>query len=223
MRVVDEHSLFLLLNPFLNGLNGWEVESTALNKQEEKKQRDQVIEEKIDIHPVLKTLLDHPMNLEAYKKKWGPSNSTGGKKSTAYHRPDVTGQFYRYMLFGKLRKELPSRPSGGDLFKKFIITVYKYGTEIGDFYDPNEELISVKCALDNPTLGDLNWYGKTRLELTNRYGEPQFEQNNGLIYYHDHKAISAHLENDRVRWFKYVRLHSRIDLKEKIPAILLDF
>ncbi|MEC7987250.1 MAG: hypothetical protein VX278_18920 [Myxococcota bacterium] len=175
------------------------------------------------VHPALKALLDNPLNLAAYKKKWGPSNSGLQQKTEFFHLPDVTGTFYRYMRFGRLRKELPARPSEGALMKQFEITVYRYGTEIGDFYDTNEELIAVKCALDNPTLGALNWYGKTRRALFAQYGEPQLVKGDYVIYLYEHKVMIAHFKDEQVNRFQYVRLNPKVDLHQGVPNTMLEF
>ena len=180
-------------------------------------------EDSITIPIALKELLDNPIDLQAYKEEYGESNGGGRSYSDDIYKPDTAGQYYRFMLFWKLRQVLPTHPDEGTLFNNFAITVYRYGDRIGDFYDTNEELIMIECAIDNTTLGDLNWYGKKKITLMDKYGAPQYEQDNCMIYYFDHKTITAHLTDGQVDWYKYVRLNEDVDLSEGIPGELLDF
>ena len=175
------------------------------------------------VNPYLDTLLNAPLDLETFKKEWGPSNSGGGSNNGILDIPDTTGQVYRYFLFHKLRSVLPDHPSEGELLNNFIITVFKYGKEIGDFYDSNEKLLMIACSLDNPELGELNWYGQSTVQIMDKYGPPQYEKENCLIYQIKNKTITAHLNNEQVDWYKYVLLNESVDLSKEIPGILLDF
>ena len=38
----------------------------------------------------------------------------------------------------------------------FSVVVYKFGKEIGDYYDSNEMLIAIWCRLNDPDLGQAN-------------------------------------------------------------------
>ena len=182
------------------------------------------IEPEEDINPLIKDLLENPIDLVDYKEKWGTSNGGGGGYDLdLFEVPDTIGQLYRFMLFHKLSQELPSHPGESELFHGFEITVFRYGEHIGDFYDKNEELLMIKCELDNTTLGDLNWHGKSDINIMDTYGPPQYEQDGCLIYTYQNKTITAHLTNGKVDWYKYVRLNKDIDLSESIPGILLDY
>lgn len=172
----------------------------------------------------LRILLDEPLDLVAYKKEWGTSNSSPATNKELYNIPDTVGMMYRYMLFHKLRMELPSHPDEGQLFHGFIITVYKYGDKIGDFYDTNEELIMVECSFDNPTLGELNWTGKSKDELIDKYDSAKYVIGQNWIYEHNNQVITAHFDqSNRVDWFKYVRLNKKINLNQEVPELLLNF
>jgi hypothetical protein len=180
--------------------------------------------DKVETNTNLLKLLENPIDLPAYKEKYGPSNSGGCKyEEKLFAIPDTIGLLYSYFLFHKLRRELPSHPSEGDLFNKFGITVYMYGETVGGFYDHNEELIMIECALDNPTLGELNWYGKDQKELQGEYGSPQFIDEDTWLYVHENNVISARFESSKLIWFKYVRLNKDINLEDEIPELLLTF
>lgn len=182
------------------------------------------IDDSVPSNQALVELLENPIDLVAYKKEWGTSNSSpSGLKEELFEVPDTVGMLYSYMLFNKLGRALPDHPSETDLFKGFEIMTYKYGTKGGDFYDTNEELIMIKCSLNNTTLEDLNWYGKSDIEIMDIYGVPQHNQDDCLIYTYQNKTITAHLTNDQVDWYKYVRLNKDIDLSSEIPGILLDY
>src|SRR5690606_20711464 len=158
----------------------------------------------------LKDLLTRPIDLQAYKKKYGGSNGGVRTGSKYLDIPDTVGNVYQYMLFYKLKNELPDHHSEGTLLTDFRITVFRFGEKIGRFIDTTEALLMIECAIDNPTLGDLNWYGMTKVAVMDIYGVPQFERDDCLIYTYQQKTITAHLSNDRVDWYKYVCLNSEV-------------
>ncbi|UKN02569.1 hypothetical protein K6119_03440 [Paracrocinitomix mangrovi] len=175
------------------------------------------------INENIKKLLNNPLDLAAYKQEWGTSNSGIPRTPNEIYRPDTAGFFYRYMLFYKLNRELNEPKPETDLFNDFQIYTYKYGDEVGNFYDTNEELIAIKSKLDNTTLGEINWFGKKEIELLDFYGTPQYQTENCFIYQFENKVMSAHFENNKVDWYKYIKIDPSIKLDESIPECLYEF
>jgi len=174
---------------------------------------------------LLKSVLENPIDLVAFKAEYGPANSGGTNGDSLFDLPETTGFLYCYMLFQKLRSALPSHPSESELFHNFRITVFKYGSKVGAYNDTNEVLMAIECGLDNTMLNQLNVYGLTREEVTQRFGEPQFILKMGAIYAIENKVLSVHfnLTTKTVDWYKYARLNPSINLYERIPHFLLSF
>lgn len=165
----------------------------------------------------MRTLLLDPINLVAYKKEYGTSNSGSAGERGLFNTPEEEGFMYRYMLFHKLRNILPQRPSESFLFSHFVITVFKYGTEVGGFYDENEELMAIECGIDNPTLGEMNVYGMTRDEVIGKFGPPQIISDDLIFYQYQDRVLGVHFEHEKVNWYKFICLNPSIDLKTEIP------
>jgi hypothetical protein len=210
--------------PYLNGEDQDTTSMTIVSEEPDEVHIDQDDPSILSVNSKLKNLLDNPINLVQYKKDYGTSNSGSAGNKEFFETPDTVGMMFRYMLFHKLRMEIPSHPSEGDLFNGFIITVYRYGERVGNFYDTNEELMMIECSLDNPTLGELNWYGLSKRELVDNYDSAQYEVGDNWIYEHENKVISAHFSKDnKVDWFKYAKINRKIDLRDEIPEILTIF
>ena len=161
----------------------------------------------------IESLLKSPLDLHTYKTEYGSSNS-GGASYEFLHQPDTIGMQYEYKFFPKLLKELPKPLSEKELFEGFRITVFKYGQGIGNFYDTNEELLMISCSLDNVTLGELNWYGKTKETLLASYGEPDYSFTDNWVYQVDNRVISAHFKAEKVNWYRFAILDSTVDVSE---------
>lgn len=176
------------------------------------------------INENINSLLQNPLDIASYKRKWGTSNSGGTGNEELFEIPDTIGFMYRYMLFNKLRQELPSHPNEAQLFNDFKITVYKIGEEARDFYDTNEVLLMIECAIDNPTIGELNWIGKSKNDIVEKYDSAQYFTDENWVYASENRVISAHFDKyDVVDWIKYVRLNKGIDLNKEIPDLLMNF
>ncbi len=108
-------------------------------------------------------------------------------------------------------------------FSGFRLIVYKHGTEVGDFYDTNEELIAIKSRLSDPQLGPMDLVGESVDTLQKQFGVPFAVVDDVLIYYGDSRAISLGTSNGKVNWYKYVRLDRSLADPADIPACLLKF
>jgi hypothetical protein len=96
----------------------------------------------------LAAFLSAPINLVYFKRIKGISNSGSAKVGQWIYRPKKPGFFYQYILFST-----PKRYPEGTRFSGFSVVVYKFGKEVGDYYDTNEMLIAIWCRLRDPDLG----------------------------------------------------------------------
>ena len=157
-----------------------------------------------------------PIDLIAFKKKKGPCNSSSFKASPLIYRPKKPGFFYQYKLF-----VTPTRYNEGERFRYFYVVVYKFGKEIGDYYDSNEMQVAIWCRLKDPDLGQADLVGKLVPEIKARFGEPFAVFGDILIYHRQGRALSVHTKDGAVDWFNYVRLSRNIDAPGAVPKLLL--
>lgn len=177
------------------------------------------------LHPTMDSLLENPLDLEGFKAKYGPTNSGGGCEVDEYlNLPDTLGFTYQYFLFHKLNADLPEKRTERELFSQFIITVFKYGETVGNFFDTNESLLMLECHFNNPPLGALNVQGKTKDELVGEFGEPTLRTEENWCYLNaKNNCLSLHFSDDQVIWWKYVKLSETIDLSQEVPPFLKRF
>ncbi len=164
----------------------------------------------------LSAFLAIPINLISFKKKKGSSNSGSLKVSRWIYRPKEPGFFYQYKLF-----LTPARYGEGKRFRGFSVVVYKFGKEIGDYHDNNETLVAIWCRLRDPDLGQADLVGRSVSDINVRFGEPFAVVENVLIYHRHGRALSVHIKDGAVDWFKYVRLRRDIDAPGAVPELLL--
>lgn len=176
----------------------------------------------------LNAILAAPLNLKNYKAEYGTSNSGSATKQDFFFKPDTVGFYYRYMMFHQLRNILNSHPSESDLFHKFRIIVYKYGTDVGGFYADNEELIGIECAIKNETLGELDLVGLERSEVEKKFGNPDRVEKKQTFYLSNQTVLSLYYDSlldsvntqSKVLGLKLVRVNASFDLEGEIPDYL---
>src|SRR5437870_2257483 len=115
----------------------------------------------------LAAFLAAPIDLAAFKRQKGSSNSGSWRASRWFYRPKAPGFFYQYLLF-----PTPQRYSESERFTGFSIVVYKFGKRVGDYHDTNETLVVIWCRLRDPDLGRANLVGAPVPEIKSRFGEP---------------------------------------------------
>jgi hypothetical protein len=146
----------------------------------------------------LAAFLAAPIDLPAFKRRKGPSNSGSFKAADWLYRPDKPGFFYRYFLF-----RTPRTYSEVERVEGFSLVVYKLGTNVGDYDDTNEMLVAIWCRLKDPDLGRANLVGTELSQIKARFGEPFAVIGDVWIYQHDARALSLHINGDAVDWYKY--------------------
>jgi hypothetical protein len=163
----------------------------------------------------LTIFLEAPIDIVAFKKKKGPSNSDSFRAPRSFYRPGDPGFFYQYMLFNT-----PVRYGEGERFRDFALIVYKFGHSIGHFYDTNEILAAIWCRLNDPDLGRANFVGTQVPEIRARFGEPSAVISDVLIYQRNARALALHVFGETIDWFKYVRLSRNVDATRSAPELL---
>ncbi len=172
-------------------------------------------------------LLD-PINLNEFKKKYGPSNSgacCSGIPTNWLYKPENEGFYYQYMLFnlrgmsylnGKIMGE-------GEQLRKFQIYVYHFGKNRDfDFYNDDEVLIGYSCAGMHEALGQTNIVGKSWQEIEEQFGNDYIDLDSIKIYQYNNRILSLKLKSSKVEWVKYFHQSSKVE-KEKIPEHLIIF
>ncbi|MFT6503478.1 MAG: hypothetical protein ACJASQ_003615 [Crocinitomicaceae bacterium] len=169
------------------------------------------------------SLLLHPFDLPAFKrKKRGANSSGGGLKQAYYFRPDTVGMYYRYFLFGGSTKAyLGKRKSNLVRHRNPVeITVYKVKDDDWNSYnDPNEYLIQLEAIYNDFDLPELAFIGWTRSEIAKNFGAPFYTKNNCMVYSKDNHVILFHFLGNRVDWLKYTNLNSNLEKDSELPNL----
>ena len=170
----------------------------------------------------LREVLENPLDLARYKADYGPANSGGYDLDTlVYYHPEREGFYYRYMLFYGLKKVIPNLVSEESLFHNFRILVYHFGGQVGRFSDTTETLIAIECAMENPTLGDLDLYGRSKTTVENRFGMPTYQKTDYWIYQIKNRVLVISFdEKMHCRWWRFSRIKEGIDVTVDQPEDL---
>lgn len=166
----------------------------------------------------LATFLDAPVDLQAFKKQKGSSNSGVMTGEGCFFRPAGKGFYQWYGLFPTPRGVPESRRLSG-----LRLIVYSFNERPGDYSDSDEMLIAVRSAFPDPDLGDANLVGSAVEEIRRRFGEPKIARDDLLLYHRDGRALSLHISEGRIDWYKYVRLNRELGVGSDIPGWLTGF
>jgi len=165
---------------------------------------------------LISKILENPINLEEYKRNYGTSHSSP-TNNNFYYKPDTLGFYYSYYFFIEQQRKFK-----GKSLRDFYITVYKYGSVVGNFYDTNEELIELKSKI-NMHLGELDIIGLEKKDVLNRFGNPFQTDTDFIIYSLNNIYLIIRLNNNNVVWFKYVKAESGYQSLDQFPKELLKF
>ena len=111
----------------------------------------------------------------------------------------------------------------GTRFTDFELIVYKYGTDIGDFFDTNESLISIKSAFADPDLQQLDFVGKSIIDVRSTLGTAFLEKDSIVVYNSKNHFLFLSVKEEQVEWFRYIKLNKEIRSIEDIPDELFVF
>ncbi len=170
----------------------------------------------------IQDFLINPIDFQQFKEDNGPSNS-GTANKTGLYKPNQAGMYLRFMLFQGNRariKKLKLPDSFGMTELQFF--VYRFGTEVGDFYDSNELLVGIKCRIRDPALGQANLVGKHITLIEKQFGKDFIQHDNCIIYQYQNRVLSLNIQGGNVSWFKYLYLAEPVT-SNNIPKRLLKF
>jgi hypothetical protein len=163
----------------------------------------------------LTIFLEAPVDIAAFKKTKGGSNSESFGALHSFYRPSGPGFFYQYMLFNT-----PVRYGEGARFRGFTLIVYKFGHSIGNFSGTNEILAAIWCRLNGPDFGRANFVGTQVPEIRARFGEPSAVISDVWIYQRNARVLALHVFGETIDWFKYARLSRNVDATRSAPELL---
>ena len=153
-------------------------------------------------------LLNDPIDLPRYKKEKRNANSGTSSGKSYFHKPDTTGTYYHYFGFHELRRQYGEQKA----WHAVEIETYKYGTEIGDYSDSNEEFISLKAQVPDRHLGRLNLVGADRSQIINQFGPGDQRRADFISNLHNGYWLLLRFENEKVNWFKVTKVREGFDL-----------
>lgn len=81
----------------------------------------------------------------------------------------------------------------------------------------NEELIGIESIIAWDGLEQSNFVGQSAQELKQKFGYPQEEKKDCLIYVLQDKILILHLSKEKVNWFKYYWLSETLPEADQFP------
>lgn len=168
--------------------------------------------------------LDSLFDLPALKKEIGFLSMGTSLPARYLEKPDSGWTNYNYGAVAGLvlRGTAPFKMSREELQEKgrFIsISTFKpWSTPTERYYsNHNEIIVGFECNVFYESLGDVNFVGKTRKEITEMYGTPQLNEKDCLIYRADAHILSLHVNSDKINWVKYYRVNASTASSETVP------
>jgi len=87
----------------------------------------------------------------------------------------------------------------------------------------NEILIGIKSKISWSGLEASNFVGQSAEQVKERFGEPNFNKNECVIYYLNDKLLVLKIDNGKVKWFKYIWLRTDFDSINNLPSKLYEW
>lgn len=163
------------------------------------------------------SFMNRPIKLKEYKKSQGQSNSGIWGHKPYFYRPDTVGTYYRYFLFQKFFRKHGNKSVNG-----LVIGTYVYGKTIGDYNKVEEELMSIKAKYNEPKL-HFDLVGYTKDQVVELFGKGENRDTQNLVYFHDHSILILHFEQEKVAWFRYLRIKDPINVVKDVPNELFEY
>ncbi|GEM_PF-6732623 len=194
---------------------------TVVSNQSPASQNDSVsIEqlEELSLNP-FDSLMEYPIDLQEFKRvKRGALNGAGGPPDFRM-KPNQNGFYYCFKLFTKR----PPHINEGDYLQGLVLTVYRFGEDIGYYSDTNEVFIGIKSRFQDEDLGSLNIVGQTLKEVQKNFSGKAIVDNELVLIPSRHNLLVLHMKEGRVEWFNYVKLGFELTAMEQLPDQLKRF
>lgn len=129
------------------------------------------------------------------------TNNGGTRQEIYYFRPQREGFYYDY--FG-------SPHFSGDIFGKLTLTTYIYGHTVGRYNEQEEELIGIRCRVNDPALKRLDLVGKPDASFR-KHPAHVLVNKNQIVLQENEQLLVLFCEEDTIRSFRYLRVKNRLD------------
>ncbi len=156
--------------------------------------------------------LDYPLDFHALKKATEHMHSGGSiriKEDYFYKVEDPAYVYYDYWAI-----EFSDKIEGFKHPLSFKVLKPFENSEDRKYSSDNEILIGIKSRINWEGLGQSNFVGNKIPEITNKFGKPDFDKNECLIYHNNGKMLILKTGNDKVKWFKYLWFKDTINIDE---------
>ncbi len=157
--------------------------------------------------PILKALLESPIDLVTFKKDKGGCNSSGIQDATPLYLPQKRGFYLHYFAFPRFHEHGLSA------------VVYRSGKSIGNFMEDRDELVYFFAQMPDSLLGQANFVGKNIDEIESSLGDAHL-RNGAFLYYADNQQHLLTLcvgKGNTVLWWKWMWLSSNVVQLDDIP------
>jgi hypothetical protein len=157
--------------------------------------------------PVLKALLQSPIDLVTFKKDKGGCNSSGIQDATPLYLPQKRGFYLHYYAFPRFHEHGLSA------------VVYRSGKSIGNFMEDRDELVYFFAQMPDSLLGQANFIRKTIDEIEASLGDAHL-RNGAFLFYADDQQHLLTLcvgKGNRVLWWKWMHLSTNVVDLNDIP------
>ena len=168
--------------------------------------------------PAFIKMMTNPINIPSFKKRVGGAHSGGAKPQPYFYKPDTVGVYYHFWIFSKIKYDKTVK----NHFNSLHLTTYIYG-KVKDYFNANEEFISLKANHSYHQIGKLNFVGQELEELEAMYGKPQLNYKGSSIYYYNKTFLILHNSDQKVDWFRYIRTYTTLDDIENLPSYLFEY
>ena len=150
----------------------------------------------------LTSFLEHPIDLQEFKKSKNRNHTTTGVSNGTdyYFEPKIKDSiFYKY-----------NYPTENFTDSKRIdqIVVFKYGKNKHKYKDETEILIELRVFNKDLDLGKANLVGLTKTELESEFGNDYLTFDNGIAYSNKNKVLILELDKSKVNSYRYVKLNT---------------
>ncbi len=172
----------------------------------------------------LDALLNKPIDVIAFKKAKGQSNSGGAKKQSYYFKPKQKGFYMSFGLFNSNKTYYGSDTAHKikNINALYMVTYKPLGKYQDDFIDPNETLIEFCASYNDIDLPQLAFIGLDTVQVKNKLGNNFIRKANCFVYTKNKNALVLLINGKVVSKLKYTRLNLEIK-QDNVPNELVTY
>lgn len=178
------------------------------------------IEEKDSSNDSISTYFNNPMNFYELKKATTHMHSGGNFTLSNELFHSVEDDRYVYYDYWAIELDAPNLDDRSLSFK----VLKPWSTPKEKYYEAdNEILIGIKSKIAWDGLKTSNFVGRSVEQIKKQFDDPNFDKNECLIYYLNDKLLVFKIDNEKVKWFKYVWLRTDFDSIKDLPNKLYEW